>query len=184
VLEGVFVANLTKREYSFVRFEPDGSAFGPVAVHGGDSLEMIVRSVLSWLDTGAPPVNVPASTYRLDQGAISLTPPQGGGYQGVVIDPDTLSLSFRTYARVRRPALVDLNVAERHVLRALPGMSPARVEKLIAHRTTSGPFTSIDELRRIRGFGPKLVDQLRTWATATVGRGSEPGAGEGSRGGG
>lgn len=157
VLDGVFISS-ARKAHQFLRFKPEGIVYGPVAVSG--ALEMIVRQVWSWLGENGEL----ASRYRFDRGDFVFTT-MWGTFEGTVVDPDTLSMHFQTYTRVLRPALIDLDRAGEQELLVLPGMSKARAKKLVAHRTTAGPFTSLDDLRRIPGFGAKLVAQVLPWVT-------------------
>lgn len=46
-------------------------------------------------------------------------------------------------------------------LALLPGIGPTLATRIIEHRAEHGPFGSADDLRRVRGIGPKTVDALR-----------------------
>lgn len=63
---------------------------------------------------------------------------------------------------------VDLNEASLEELQALPGIGPGLGRRILADRAERGPFRSLDELGRVKGFGPVRVEALRGWATATV----------------
>lgn len=67
------------------------------------------------------------------------------------MDPDALE-------RLELP--VDINRAEHEELASLPGIGPALAERIIAGR----PYASVDELDRVRGIGPKRLDDLRARA--------------------
>jgi len=56
---------------------------------------------------------------------------------------------------------IDINSAAAEELAALPGIGPALAGRIVAMRSASGPFSSIDELRRVKGVGPKKVDAVR-----------------------
>ena len=91
-----------------------------------------------------------------------------------MIDPDTLSLESHTYTRLQRPGLIDINRAGEAELLTLPGMTKARVKKLLDHRQAAGGFTSLDELRKIRGFSATLLEQVLPWAILASGTGTAP----------
>jgi competence protein ComEA len=61
------------------------------------------------------------------------------------------------------PPGVDLNAASAADLQKIPGIGPKAAEAIVAHREEQGPFTSIDDLAAIRGFGPAKVEQLRSF---------------------
>lgn len=80
-----------------------------------------------------------------------------------------------TVGDVRPPAaaapggLLDLNTATTAQLDALPGVGPGTAEKIVADRETNGPFRSIDELDRVNGVGPTLIDKVRALVTVAAG---------------
>lgn len=61
-------------------------------------------------------------------------------------------------------------------LRLLPGLGAVRTRALLDDRTRHGPVTTVEGLRRIRGFGAKTVGALRA-AGAVVGPARPPSAG-------
>ncbi len=56
---------------------------------------------------------------------------------------------------------VDLNLATADDLTVLPGIGPSLAATIVADRTANGPFCSPDDLRRVKGLGPKRVAQVR-----------------------
>lgn len=56
---------------------------------------------------------------------------------------------------------VNLNTASKEDLEALPGIGPSVAQKIIEDRTQNGPFSSIEELDRVKGIGPKTIEALR-----------------------
>jgi competence protein ComEA len=56
---------------------------------------------------------------------------------------------------------VDLNTATLEVLDTLPGVGPSTAQAIIDHRTTNGPFRSVDDLLEVRGIGDAKLAQLR-----------------------
>ena len=56
---------------------------------------------------------------------------------------------------------VDLNTATAAQLDALPGIGPATAAAIVQDRDATGPFTSVDDLTRVRGIGPSKLAQLR-----------------------
>jgi competence protein ComEA len=45
----------------------------------------------------------------------------------------------------------------------LDGVGDALAHRIVADREQNGPFRSIDELRRVKGIGPKTLERLRPW---------------------
>lgn len=56
---------------------------------------------------------------------------------------------------------INLNTATAAELELLPGIGPALAQRILDERTTRGAFTSIDDLDRVKGIGPKLLAKLR-----------------------
>jgi hypothetical protein len=69
--------------------------------------------------------------------------------------------------------LLDLNTAEREELLALPGVDPAEVDSLLAHRRRLAGFPSLEALERVPGLPPDFVARIRPYVT--VGAVSESG---------
>lgn len=57
--------------------------------------------------------------------------------------------------------LIDLNAASGEELEALPGVGRALAARIVEHRTTHGPFRSLEGLRQVRGIGEKTIAVLR-----------------------
>jgi len=47
----------------------------------------------------------------------------------------------------------------------LDGIGDALARRIVADREQNGPFRSIDDLRRVKGIGPKTLEKLRPWLT-------------------
>ncbi|MBY0232761.1 MAG: helix-hairpin-helix domain-containing protein [Gemmataceae bacterium] len=58
-------------------------------------------------------------------------------------------------------APIDLNASGEDRLSAIPGVGPAVARRIVAHRQANGPFRSVDELRRVHGIGPAMLDRIR-----------------------
>lgn len=59
---------------------------------------------------------------------------------------------------------ININTASVEELQLLPGIGPSRAAAIIADRQANGPFRSIDDLERVRGIGPGIVNGLREFA--------------------
>ncbi len=57
---------------------------------------------------------------------------------------------------------VDVNTADAKTLDAnLVGVGPKVAEAIVAYRTKHGPFKSVDELKKVKGVGPKILEKNR-----------------------
>lgn len=59
------------------------------------------------------------------------------------------------------PGLIRVNQATAADLETLPGIGPALAAAIVAERVAHGPFRRPEDLVRVRGVGPVLVDRLR-----------------------
>lgn len=56
---------------------------------------------------------------------------------------------------------LDLNRASAVELESLPGIGPVLARRICDHRQREGPFRTVDELRAVRGIGPRLLARIR-----------------------
>ena len=56
--------------------------------------------------------------------------------------------------------LLDMDAATAQQIEALPALGPAMARRIVANRDSFGPFKSLDNLRRVRGIGPKTLARL------------------------
>lgn len=56
---------------------------------------------------------------------------------------------------------IDINTATRDRLTHLPGIGPAYAERIVRYRKDHGPFTSVEDLRKVSGIGKKRMDRLK-----------------------
>jgi len=59
------------------------------------------------------------------------------------------------------PSPVDLNRATATELEALPGIGPTLAERIVQHRDTRGPFSSVENLEEVPGIGEAILEALR-----------------------
>lgn len=65
-------------------------------------------------------------------------------------------------------AAVDLNTATQSELESVKGLGPAKAQAIIAYRDKNGPFKSVDDLDRIKGFGKASIKRLEGQITVGV----------------
>jgi competence protein ComEA len=65
---------------------------------------------------------------------------------------------------------VDVNKAEVPELIQLPGIGEVLAGRIVASREKDGPFADLDDLRRVRGIGPKTMEHLRPYLLPMPGK--------------
>lgn len=60
---------------------------------------------------------------------------------------------------------INLNTATSEQLQEVPGIGPVTAEKILKMRRLHGPFKSVNELRAIRGIGPKRLAKMKPYLT-------------------
>lgn len=68
------------------------------------------------------------------------------------------AVSHRRPSEMADPARIDINHATQAELESLFGIGPVYAQAIIAAR----PFHMVEELSRIRGISPRLVERLRS----------------------
>lgn len=63
---------------------------------------------------------------------------------------------------VQALAAVDINKAGQAELESVKGIGPKKAKAIIEHREKNGPFKSVDDLAKVKGFGKSSVDKVRT----------------------
>jgi comEA protein len=58
---------------------------------------------------------------------------------------------------------IDLNTATKDELVALPGIGEGIAEEILLYRDERGAFTSINQLKKIKGIGAKKFEKLRLY---------------------
>jgi len=89
--------------------------------------------------------------------------PDLGGIGSCPSQVPTLSLDAVVLAPVFRDgeALINLNQATEQELIRLPGIGEVLAARIVADRNEHGPFHTVDELDRVSGIGPVLIDSIR-----------------------
>ena len=60
-------------------------------------------------------------------------------------------------------SLLDINSVTAAQLEHLPGIGPALAQRIVADRQKHGLYTSVDQLDRVEGIGPKTLEKLRPY---------------------
>ncbi len=88
----------------------------------------------------------------------TITPPSTGGGTSTRDEPEKES-------QVHNGKCININTASVEELQEIIHLGPARAKELVNLR----PFTSIDELTRIKGIGPSRMEDIKTQNLACVG---------------
>jgi competence ComEA-like helix-hairpin-helix protein len=79
--------------------------------------------------------------------------------------PSGLQETARKAAQLSRPLApgerIDLDRADVSEITRLPRVGPALAQRIVAWRSTHGPFGSLARLDSVPGVGPKLLDAIR-----------------------
>ena len=79
-----------------------------------------------------------------------------GGQRGKLIEIDRAS-------PVEIPYLVDINRATWPEIAQLPDIGETLAKRIVESRDADGPFRDHDDLRRVRGIGPKTLERMRPY---------------------
>jgi competence protein ComEA len=60
---------------------------------------------------------------------------------------------------------LDINNATAAQLESLNGIGPAKAQAIIDYRTKHGPFQKVEDLEKVDGIGPKMVEKLKPMVT-------------------
>lgn len=69
---------------------------------------------------------------------------------------------------------IDINTATAAELSLLPRIGPTLSERIVGDRTRRGPFSTVADLDRVHGIGPRTVMQVEPYATAGEPRAAPP----------
>lgn len=61
------------------------------------------------------------------------------------------------------PFSIDINEADWPELTVLPGVGETLAKRIVESREQAGPFRDLDELRRVRGIGPRTLERLKPY---------------------
>jgi competence protein ComEA len=83
-----------------------------------------------------------------------------------MLQPPATPLARTPSAATRAPgAKVNINTATLAELDSLPGIGLTYAQRIIDYRTQNGPFKKIDDLKKVRGIGDSLFNQVKDLIT-------------------
>lgn len=98
-----------------------------------------------------------------DPGLLNLARPLLDGEQvlvGATPPPDPAAAGGPGPPGAAPGSLIDLNTATPEQLQTLPGIGPVLAQRIVDHRTASGGFTSVAQLRDVSGIGDRRFAEL------------------------
>jgi competence protein ComEA len=60
---------------------------------------------------------------------------------------------------------INLNLATAEDLESLPGIGEVLAQRILEHRESNGPFTSVDQLLEVSGIGEARLEDIRDEVT-------------------
>ena len=79
------------------------------------------------------------------------------------VGPNPLAAQPESDERFVSEATVPLNAADSEELERLPGIGPVMAKRILDYRQKKGIFRSIEELKNVRGIGPKTLEKIRPY---------------------
>ena len=110
---------------------------------------VVLREVLVTLPPETTPPTVPATEPPVRSEPAKQT--------------ETKKSSGSTEKKVTFP--VNINTASKKELDALPGLGEVLAQRIIDYRSANGPFSTVDELTKVKGIGEKTLEKLKPYAT-------------------
>jgi competence protein ComEA len=113
----------------------------------------------------SPPARFPEFLRRTDQAAVAVLLLWGATVVMAWLAVQSGFSRWMTEADRPEPKVVrfqvDVNTAEYSELIQLPGVGEKLAQKIMEEREVRGPFQEVEDLRSVRGIGPKSLEKLR-----------------------
>tara|TARA_B100000315_G_C14530551_1_gene565936 strand:- start:228 stop:560 length:333 start_codon:yes stop_codon:yes gene_type:complete len=66
---------------------------------------------------------------------------------------------------ISQKILIDVNQDSQKDLEKLPGVGGAIAQRIISYREQSGPFLSVEDLKKVKGIGDKKIQSIKDKVT-------------------
>lgn len=109
-----------------------------------------------------------ARVGRSTSASTAAPPPPAAEAPAIVeVTPDAGPPESLAARALREGRPMDLNAATAEDLELLPRIGPALASRIVSYREAHGPFERVDDLRRVRGIGPRTIEGLRHLVTVS-----------------
>jgi len=106
--------------------------------------------------------------------ALAAAGVEAGAFVDAQLEPGTRLVvaggAWRAEAMAERLVFglpIDPNTATAAGLEAIPGIGPALAMEIVADRASLGPFSSVEDLDRVKGIGPATVEAMRPFVAVS-----------------
>lgn len=106
------------------------------------------------------PDSLVAPPHQRGQGTPSGSVTQETLARDVATSETSIDAAEKVAAADTQPPRMNLNTATASQLERLPRIGPTMAGRIIAYRTTHGPFQRVEELINVKGIGEKTLAQL------------------------
>ncbi len=114
-----------------------------------------------------PPIYLRLVLRRADQAVVAVilvvTAVLGGAYLGIQKLRSAEYIDIDDAPVIEYRFLVDINRASWPELAQLPGIGQTLALRIVESREAQGPFLDHSDLQRVRGIGPRTVENLRPY---------------------
>ena len=77
------------------------------------------------------------------------------------VDENSLINNACIESSTNTPSKISINTATLEELMTLPGIGESKAKDIINYRETNGPFTSIEDLLKIKGIGESILAKIK-----------------------
>ncbi|MDC8830375.1 ComEA family DNA-binding protein [Alteromonas gilva] len=81
-------------------------------------------------------------------------------FNAVSVSAAVVKTADKTAQIATAESRINVNTATLEQLMTLPGIGESKAAAIISHRQTEGPFTTPDDLVKVKGIGTKLLAKL------------------------